>query len=67
MNHDDETRSQQPSIAVYRGCGLNITMLCARCKMPRNQLGSRKLMWRGTKRAVCAQCVGELRTVGKLA
>ena len=66
MNHDDVTRSQQPSIAAYRGCGVNITMMCACCKRPRNQLGSRKLMWRGAKRSVCAQCVDKLKAAGKL-
>lgn len=61
MSHDNDMRRQHPTgIAAYRGNGVNITMLCARCKMPRPQLGSKKLMWRGAKRAVCKQCLGEI-------
>lgn len=57
MNSDEETRRSVSSIAAYRGHGVNITMLCAKCKQPRPQLGSKKLMWCGMKRAVCKQCV----------
>ena len=61
MNSDNETRRQPPKgIAAYRGQGVNITMLCARCKMPRPQLGSKKLPWRGAKRAICKQCLPEV-------
>lgn len=66
MSHDNDMRRQQPSsIASYRGNGVNITMLCARCHQPRPQLGSKKLPWRGVKRAICKQCVQELSQHGK--
>lgn len=61
MNSDEETRVQRgPGIAAYRGNGLNITMLCAKCKQPREQLGSKKLRVAGLKQAVCRQCIAAM-------
>jgi hypothetical protein len=61
MSHDnDMRREQKPGIAAYRGNGACILMLCARCKQSRPQLGSKKLPWRGAKRAICKVCVQEL-------
>ena len=61
MSHDNDMRRQQPAgIATYRGNGVCISMRCARCDQPRPQLGSKKLPWRGAKRAICNQCVEEL-------
>lgn len=61
MSHDNDMRRQQPAgIAAYRGHGVCITMMCARCNQPRPQLGSKKLPWRGIKRAICKQCVQEM-------
>lgn len=58
MNSDEETRPQQPAgIAAYRGNGVNITMLCGKCRKPRQQLGSKKLKLRGVLMSVCKQCV----------
>ena len=62
MNSDNELRRQNPSISSYRGNGVNISMMCARCHQPRPQLGSKRMSWRGVLRAaVCKQCVEELR------
>lgn len=66
MSHDNDMRRQQPgSIAAYRGNGVCITMMCARCMKPKPQLGSKKLMWRGSKRAICKQCVQEIKQVAQ--
>ena len=60
MSSDDDARRQQPRIAAYRGNGVCISMMCGRCNQPRPQLGSKKLPWKGAKRAICKQCVQEL-------
>ena len=61
MSHDNDMRRElRTGIAAYRGAGVCITMMCARCKTPKPQLGSKKLPWRGAKRGVCKQCVEEL-------
>lgn len=61
MSHDDDMRKDvRTGIAAYRGNGVCITMMCARCNQPRPQLGSKKLQWRGAKRGICKQCVQEL-------
>jgi len=60
MSHDNDMRRQQPpGFAAYRGNGVCITMMCARCHKSKPQLGSKKLMVRGIRQAVCKQCVQE--------
>lgn len=60
MNSDNELRRQQPSIASYRGNGVNISMMCGRCHQPRPQLGSKRIKRGGTFVAICRQCVQEM-------
>lgn len=60
MSSDDDARRQRPAIANYAGQGVNITMLCGKCKKPRQQLGSKRVRMRGVLVAVCKQCVEEM-------
>ena len=58
MSHDnDMRREQKPGIAAYRGNGVNITMLCGKCRKPKQQLGSKRVKMRGVMVAVCKDCV----------
>ncbi len=60
MNHDQDMRSERPSILAYRGHGVNIKFLCPRCDKPRNQLGSKTRLFKGMRRKVCAACDSEM-------
>lgn len=60
MTHDNDLRREKPSIAAYRGNGVNISMMCGRCHQPRPQLGSRRIKRCGVITAICKQCAQEL-------
>ncbi len=60
MNHDQDMRSERPSILAYRGQGVNIKFLCPRCDKPRDQLGSKVRFYAGLRRKVCACCDKEM-------
>ncbi len=58
---DNATRSGRPSIAAYRGQGVNVRFLCARCSTPSQQLGSKLRHFKGLRQRVCAKCDEEMK------
>lgn len=53
-------RSERPSILAYRGNGVNIKFICARCDKPSLQLGSKLRRVGGMRQKVCAKCYEEM-------
>ncbi len=56
MNHDQDMRAERPSIAAYRGNGVNIRFLCGACNKPRNQLNSKIVNHLGARVRICEEC-----------